>query len=104
VSADAVHLVVDSLAFAIQLSFDPEGRKFIGNDAKAPARSVCGSSIVPEGDDLRRGPILVSFTERAEAAGGLSFLRRKIRRPPASLGGDDYPPSMDGIFSQFRHD
>jgi hypothetical protein len=66
-SADPVHLVVNSFAFSVQVSFDAKGREFIRYDPKAPARRVWRSSIVSKSDDLRRSSILIPFTERTES-------------------------------------
>ena len=47
--ADAVHFVEHAFACAIQIAFDAERGKFVGNYANVPARCVA----------LRRGPPLI---------------------------------------------
>jgi hypothetical protein len=100
---NAIHPIVDSLPFSIYLSLDTQGGEFIRDDAKGPSWRVRGGSIVPKGNDLGRGSVLIAFTEGAKSTHGSSFLRHKIGGPSASLRGNNHPPSMDGIFSQFGH-
>jgi hypothetical protein len=101
--ANSVHLIIDPIAFSVQLSFYSEGGELIGDDAKGPTGRVRRGSIVSECHNLRRGSIFIPFAERAESADGSSFLWGEIRRPAAPLGGDDHPSSMDRVFSQLGH-
>jgi hypothetical protein len=100
---NTIHLVIDPFPFSVQFSFYSESGEFIGDDAKGPTGRVGRASIVSERKDLRRGSILVAFTERTESADGSSFLWCEIRGSAAPLGGDDHPSSVNRIFSQLRH-
>jgi hypothetical protein len=76
--ADAIHLVVDPVPFPIQIALDSEGRKLIGHDPEAPAGGIGKGPVISKGNNLRRSLILIPLAERAETAGGPSFLRSKI--------------------------
>ena len=104
VGPNAIHLIIDPIPFSAQLSFDPQGRKLIRNDSQCPSGSIGRCSIVSEGNDLGRRLILISFTKRTEPADRFSFFCREIRGSSSPFCGDDHPPSMDGISSEFWHD
>ena len=61
--ADAVHFVVDALAALVEVAFDLQGRKFIGNHADAPALFVGPRRAVAVGNDLVRRLVLLAFAE-----------------------------------------
>jgi hypothetical protein len=103
VGANSVHLIVNSFAFSVEISFYSEGRELIGDDAKGPSGRVGRGAIVSEGNNLGRGSVFISFAEGAESACWSLLLYYEIRGPSAPLGGDDHPSSMNGIFSQFGH-
>jgi hypothetical protein len=99
VSPNAVHLIIDSLALAVQIPFDAKGREFVRDDTKGPSRGIGRGAIFSIGNNLGRGSILIAFTEGTKATHRFSLLWREIRRSSTSLRGDDHPSSVDGIFS-----
>jgi hypothetical protein len=104
VSPDAVHLIIDSLTLAVQISFNAKGREFVGDDTKGPSRGIGRGAIFSIGNNFRRGSILIAFTEGTKATHRFSLLWHEIGRPSTSLRGDDHPSSVDRIFSQFGHE
>jgi hypothetical protein len=103
-SPNPIHLIVHPFSLSVQVSFNPEGRELVGNDPEAPTGRVGAGSIAAEGQDLRRSLVLVSFAEGTKSSGRLLLFNYEIRGPPAPFGRNDYPSSMNGIFSEFRHE
>ena len=54
VRADAVHLVEETFAFAVQFAFDAQRRKFVGHHANAPAGRVGAAAVAAIDQNLRR--------------------------------------------------
>src|SRR5262249_8051160 len=94
VRADSVHLVVKTLALAIELAFDFQCRKAIGNDAQGPgaARAI--------DVHLVWRLVLVARAERAErGAARRRRLMRILERPAGPLRRDDDPAPDDRILA-----
>src|SRR5579863_499569 len=90
--ADSLHLVEESFTFALQITFNPEHREFVGDHPQRPS-GLIGARAVPVSEHLRRGLAFVTWTERTEAAGGHSrgWLANEIRGSPRPIGGDNDP-------------
>ena len=67
VRADAVHAIEQAVALAVEIAFDAERRKFIGDDAKRPAGRVSAAAVAAVGQNLGRRLALVAGAERAQA-------------------------------------
>src|SRR5437879_12339631 len=82
VRADAVHAVEYPAHAAVDLALVLQGRVLV-RDAADPPPGAVRASILPIGEDFRRGHVLVAVTERA-------LLRVRRRFPaterPGSLG------------------
>jgi hypothetical protein len=70
--ANAVHLIINPIPLATQVSLYPQGRELVRNDSKTPTGSVGRGSIISNGNDLRRGFILIALTKRTKSAHGPS--------------------------------
>src|SRR6201997_1547120 len=106
VRADTIHLVEHALGLAIQIAFNPQGRKLVGDDAHGPARSIAQGRrtairIRPVGLNLGWSFSLVPGAEGAEAAFNAHTLAYKICGTLGAIGGNDHPPAHDWIFSKF---
>ena len=67
--ANAIHLVKHAVCLAVQIAFDSQCRKFIGNHAQVPARSVSPYVFTwTISQDFWRGCIFMAGTKRTEAA------------------------------------
>ena len=60
VRADAVHHVVDAVAALVQVAFDLQRRKLVGDDAHPPARPVRPRARLAVGEDFGRRGVLVA--------------------------------------------
>ena len=103
VSADAVHVIEEAVAFTIQAAFDSEGGKLVRHDANRPARSVPARAFAAVGEDFRRRHAFVSGAEGTNTlAFNLDTFANKIARPFPALGGNDHPAAGNRIFAQLR--
>jgi hypothetical protein len=71
--SNSIHLIIDPLAFSVQLSFYSESREFIGDDAKGPTGGIGRGSIVSECNNFWRSAIFIPFAERTKSTPGPSF-------------------------------
>ena len=79
VRAHSVHAVKQSLARAVQISFDSQRRKFIRHHAHRPPRRVRAAAVAPVSKQFRRSLILVAVAERAKSlAANLHALAHEI--------------------------
>src|ERR1700747_744718 len=106
VRADTIHLVEHALGLAIQIAFNPQGRKLVRDDAHGPARSIAQGRrtairIRPVGLNLGWSFSLVPRAEGAEAAFNAHTFAYKICGTLGAIGGNDHPPAHDWIFSKF---
>ncbi len=100
VRADAMHLVVQAFALAVQRAFDPQGGKLVRHHTQRPAGSIGAAAVAAIGEDFRRGLGFIAGAERAEARpSDLHLFADEIRWPLRPVRGDDDPSTGDGIFS-----
>ena len=64
VRADAVHLVEQAFAFAVQIAFDPQRGKFIRDHAHVPARRIWAAAVSSVLQNLRRRLRFVARAKR----------------------------------------
>ena len=64
--AHTLHFVEQSIALAIEIAFNPEDRKLVGDHAQAPSRLV-GRGAVPESEHFRGRLAFIARAEGAEA-------------------------------------
>src|SRR5580700_9697783 len=102
--ADAVHLVKEALALAVEIAFDAECGEFVGYDANGPARGVCASVAPAVNENLRRCLGFGAGAERAILAVGKrrDTFAQKIVRAFSTLGGNNHPAASNRIFSHLR--
>src|SRR5580700_3263767 len=102
--ADAVHLVKEAFALAVEIAFNAECGKFVGHDAHGPARGVCASVAPAVDQNLRRCLGFRAGAERAILAVGKrrDAFAQKIVRAFSTLGGNNHPAASNRIFSQLR--
>ena len=85
VRAHAVHAVEQSVAFAVQVAFDAQRRKFIGHHAQRPSRRVPPAAVASVSKDFRRSLSFIPGTERTNPHSlDLNALAHEIRRAPDS--------------------
>src|SRR5437588_9784959 len=102
--AHAVHLVKHAVRLAVQVAFNAQRGKFVGDNAQVPPGSIAALFSGAVSQNLRRRLLLIAGTKRTEApAFDLYALTGEVTRTPRAIGGDDYPASCDRIFSQLRH-
>jgi hypothetical protein len=98
VGADAVHLVEQPLALAIEQTFNLQRRVLVRDDAHVPAGPV-RPPAPPVTQHLAGRERLVALAERAERRGlERAVLEPEVARALAPLGGDDHPATGNGIF------
>jgi hypothetical protein len=64
---EAIHFVINTLSSAVELTFYPQSREFIGNDPYTPPRGVGVRTRGTLGKDFGRGLVFVAGAKRAEA-------------------------------------
>jgi hypothetical protein len=101
--SDPVHFIVDALSLTIQFSFNSKSREFVRDYPEGPSRRIRRCSVASKGEDLWGCLVLVSLAQGTESTRWLMLFDDKIGGPSSSLCRDDDPPSVNGIFSQFRH-
>src|SRR5580692_1104471 len=88
VRAHAAHSVVETLALAIERSFDAKSRELIGNHAQIPM----AVAVFTIREDLRRG---IGFVAKAKGTTsirlGKILAAGEIAGAPGATGGDDHP-------------
>ncbi len=100
VRADAVHLVEQAFAFAVQFPFNAQSGKSIRHDADIPSRCVRAGAIAAVGENLRRRLRFIARAEGAiEGRPGKYAFAQKIHGALAPFRGDDYPPPCNWIFT-----
>src|SRR5712664_3715481 len=103
VSADAVHLIEEAFAFAVEIAFNDERGEAIGNDANVPAGSIGAATIAAVNENFGRR---FAFGAGAEGAilraGDEDAFAEEIGGALSAIGGDDDPTARDGIFTQLR--
>src|SRR6266446_5521946 len=104
VGADAIHLVEHTLGLLVQVAFDSESRKLVGHHAHRPAGTVLLSRGPVRartiGQNLRRSFALISVVERTKTSAlDLHRFAHKVGGPLGAIGGNNDPPSYDGVFS-----
>src|SRR5579863_7432366 len=98
--ANSIHAVKKTLALAVEISFNPQGRKFIWDYAHAPSRRVPAAPVTPERQYFRRSASLVTRAKGAKrTALHLHAFTGKIRRPFSAVGGNNHPPAGDWILT-----
>src|SRR5579872_5197444 len=108
VRADAVHAVKHAFGLPVQISFDSERRKLIGDHAHGPSRCIPlrTRSTVRIGTirlNFRRRLALVPITEGTKSSLNLHIFPNKIGWALRPVGRDDHPASNNRIFSKLRH-
>src|SRR5688572_19010317 len=84
VGADAVHLVEESLALAVERAFDAQHGELVGHDAQAPAGPVRRAAVAMRQQLVRRH-VLVPLTE------GTAVIGCDGDRLEAEIGGGPWP-------------
>src|SRR5208283_199906 len=100
VRADAVHLVEQALALAVEFAFDAQCRKPIGDHANVPARSVRASAVAAIGQDFGRGLQFISRTKGTILRRpGKHAFPEKIHGPLSAVRRNDYPTPSNRVFT-----
>src|SRR5258707_844900 len=103
VGADSIHFVEQAFAFAVEIAFDAERGKAVGNDANVPAGSVGAAAVAAVDENLGRR---FAFSSGAEGAilgpRDNHAFAEKIGGALSAIGGNDDPAARDGIFTQLR--
>jgi hypothetical protein len=98
--ADPVHPVIEAFAFLVQITFDNQGRIFVGDYPKQPVgRVLFIPLVIPVGKHLRGSGAFIPWTERAESAGPANLFHNEVGRSLASFLGNDDPAAKNRIFS-----
>src|SRR2546423_3249680 len=100
--ANPIHLVKKALTLAIEIAFNAQGRKFIGDHPKVPAGTISRASIGSITQDFGGRFVFISIAEGAKPTFNLNRFFCKIAWTFAAIRSNDYPSPCDGIFSQFR--
>src|SRR5262249_39048165 len=98
-SANAVHLVVDTLTSFIKVAFNLKGRELIGHDADTPALVIGFAVAVPVRQDFLGGLVFMSLAERAIGCANGKRLDLGGIRPFGPVCSDNDPPAHNGILA-----
>src|SRR6185312_1868209 len=102
--AHTVHLVKHSIRLPVQVSFDPQCRKFVRDHAQVPPGGVWpGVFSRTVGQYLWRRSAFITRTKWAESALQDNALTGKISGTFGAVSGNNNPASGNRIFSQLRH-
>ena len=97
---DAIHFVIDSDPFLVEISFYDQRRIFIGHHSEFPPWGIIGlGRVAPIDEDFCWSCIFIAGTERAESSLNNLFLNDKVCRTSAALLGNNYPATEDGILA-----
>ena len=104
VRADPIHAVEQSLAFAVEIAFDSQRGKFIGDHANGPtwaclARHRCGHRPESPAASCSR---CHNKTDKNPCRLMCTLSRKKSLGPLGAIGGNDYPSARDRVPSKFR--
>src|SRR6056297_3463848 len=66
--ANTVHTIIEPFRPVLQLTFNPQGRKLVGDHPYLPARLVRRTALRTTGEDFRRRASLVATAQRAVTA------------------------------------
>src|SRR5580692_1008611 len=99
-SADAIHLVEQAFAFAIQFAFNSQRGKTVGHHANVPAAAISPATIPAISENFGRRLGLVARAERAilwrTRKNGLA---QKVHGTLPTVCGNNDPPRGNWIFT-----